>query len=330
MTDVTTLQSPGPTVETPPTGVPSLSEPRWSLAFIGIVGYLLVEYMRLSAQYPPLRVFQIGKVVVALALLGWLFSRRPSSGDISAIRAIDITMGFLLFATLLSTLFANRIDLAWKGYIELLKWALIYFLMGRILTSTWRYRIFAFLFLLLNLKLAQAAVRYFYSTRAAWDEVAAVREGARAGTVGFFSNSADLGVAMCVVWPLAVMLLFTKQKIHWRVLLLTCSGVFLVAILVSGSRGALVGAICVVLAGLISGKRKVAAILMILLLLPGVLYVLPGASKERFKSAMNPETDVTASSRLVFWRAGLRMFADHPLLGVGMKNFPVKIGRAHV
>lgn len=126
---------------------------------------------------------------------------------------------------------------------------------------------------------------------------------------------------MCVVWPLAVMLLFARYKIHWRLLLLVSSGVFLMAILVCGSRGALVGAICVVMAGLMASKRKLAAVVMAVLLIPGVVYVLPQVSKERFQAALHPESDKTASSRLVFWKAGLMMFRDHPVLGVGIRNF---------
>jgi O-antigen ligase len=119
------------------------------------------------------------------------------------------------------------------------------------------------------------------------------------------------------------MLLFMKpQKLLWRALLLAGSGVFLVAILVCGSRGALVGAVCVVLAGIMASKRKVAVVIMALLLVPGIIFVLPRASKERFQSAMDYHDDPTASSRLVFWKAGLMMFHDHPLLGVGIKNFP--------
>lgn len=299
------------------------TEPRWNLAFIAILGYLVVEYMRLSAQYPIFQPVQIGKVVVAIAALGWLISPRPPRQGRSRIRALDIGLGFLLFGAFFSMLFSNYIGSAWGGYLDLLRWALIYFLIGRIVTSSWRFRIFVLVFVLLNFKMAQAGIRYYFHTLASWgSETVAVREGARAGSVGFFSNSADFGVAMCVVWPLTAMLLMMKpQKLFWRVLLLTASGVFLIAILVCGSRGAVVGAACVILAGIAVSKRKLGVVLMALLLVPGILFVMPGASKLRFRSAVDYRDDPTASSRLMFWRAGLLMFRDNPLLGVGIHNF---------
>lgn len=314
-----------PSVQVPTAPVPAAStEPRWDLAFIGILGYLIVEYMRLTAQYQILLPLQLGKVVIAISALGLVFSPRVRGGDRSIVRLVDIAFVLLLLGALFSVLAAKHLDLAWAGYVDLLKWAVIYFLVGRIVTSSWRFRIFIFLFLLLNLKMAQHAIRYFYAARAYWgNEMIAIGQDAGAGSTGYFANAADFGVAMCVVWPVAVMLLFAKPKKIWQLLLLTSSVVFLVAILVCGSRGAVVGAACVTLAGIVASRRKLAAVLMAVLLIPGIVFVLPKASKQRFESAWHPEGDKTASSRLVFWKAGIRMFRENPILGVGIKNFPV-------
>lgn len=285
--------------------------------------------MRLPMSYEFFRTIYIGKVVILVAAIGWVFSPRLPVADRSPIRSIDIAMGGLVVGAFFSMLFSEHVDLAWNGYVDLLKWGITYFLISRTLVSTWRLKVSIFIMLLLNLKLAQAAIRYFYNTRSFYDEVAAVREGARAGSTGFFSNSADFGLAMCVVWPIAFMLLFAKMKGLWRILLIACSVVFLVAIIICGSRGALVGGVCIVIVGVIATGKKRAALVMALLMLPGILYLLPGASKERFRSAWELEGDVTAQSRLTFWKAGLRMFAEDPILGVGIKNFPITRLKRH-
>lgn len=314
---------PGDATEHPPTHPQQISEPRWSLGFVGVLGYVIVEYMRLPMSYEFFRTIYIAKVVVGVAFLGWLLAPRLRGGDRSLVRAMDIAMAALLVGAFCSMLFAEYIGLAWDSYVELLKWALIYLLIARTVTSTWRAKILVFLLLLLNLKLAQAGIRYFYNARAYWgNEMIAVREGARAGSTGFFSNSADYGVAMCVVWPLATMLLFSKPKRLWRILLPVCVGVMLVAIMVCGSRGAVVGAACVLLVAWLRSPRKSAAFLMLILFLPGIFFVIPNASKERFRSVLDYKSDATATSRIIFWKAGLKMFRDHPLLGVGLANFP--------
>jgi O-antigen ligase len=148
----------------------------------------------------------------------------------------------------------------------------------------------------------------------------AVHEGARGGS-GFFGNAGDFGVAMCVVWPLAVILLFAKTGKILRLFLLACSVAFLVVIPLSCTRGAAVGAACVTLAGIVTSRKKLPALVMALLLVVGAVYILPGASKARFQSALHPEGDSTAMTRLQLWRAGLIMFRDNPLFGVGIGNF---------
>jgi putative inorganic carbon (HCO3(-)) transporter len=305
----------------------STEEPRWDLAFLGVLGYLVVEYSRLPAAYPFLQSFALGKVVVGIAVLGWFLSYHKTTGDRSPVRAIDAAFVLLLIFAGFSVLFAQYKNLAWAGYIDLVRWAAIYFVIGRTVSTSWRFRWFISLLLLLNLKLAQHAVRYFYATLGHWDSAAvAVREGARAGSTGFFANSGDFGVAMCVVWPLATILLLPKSGKVMRIFLLTCSAVFMVAIVLSSSRGAVLGAACVIFAGIMASRKRKAAIIMALLLVVGITLVMPDAMKMRFQSALDPQQDRTAKERLQFWRSGLTMFRDNPILGVGITNFaPVRL-----
>jgi putative inorganic carbon (HCO3(-)) transporter len=46
-----------------------------------------------------------------------------------------------------------------------------------------------------------------------------------------------------------------------------------------------------------------------------------GASKARMQSALDPEHDKTSNDRLEKWKAGMKMFSEHPFLGVGPANF---------
>jgi O-antigen ligase len=295
---------------------------RWSLGFVGMLAYLFVEYMRLSAQYQFLLPLQVGKVVVAVCFLGWLIAPRVP-GNRPAVRLVDVTMVCLVFATFLSACFARFQDPAWSTLFDLCRWALIYFLIGRIVVSPWRQRIFVFLLLLLNLKMAQAAIRGFAAAKAfGRSEEFLAKIGVGAGSVGFFSNAGDFGVAMCVVWPLAGMLFLGESKKISKALLLISFLAFSGAIIVCGSRGAVLGVVIAALAAWARNPRRLGAAVLFLLFVPGLIYILPEASKERFRSALHWQEDRTASQRVVLWKAGLRMFRDHPLLGVGPGNFP--------
>jgi putative inorganic carbon (HCO3(-)) transporter len=297
-------------------------EPKWSLGFVGVLLYLVVEYMRLSAQYPVFQAVQIGKVVVAFCLLGWVIAPRVR-GDFRFSRPIDLTLGALFFAAFLSACFARHQDAAWATVLDLLRWVLIYFVISRIVASSWRQRVFFFLFILLNDKMAQAAIRSFHAAKefGRSDEFLA-RIGVGAGSVGFFSNAGDFGVAMSVVFPLAGIMLLGESKKLPRLFFLASFLVIAGAIIACGSRGAVLGALAAAAAGWARNPKRLGTVVVFLLFIPAFVYVLPEASKERWKSAENWKEDKTASHRIELWKAGLRMFRDYPLLGVGPGNYP--------
>jgi probable O-glycosylation ligase (exosortase A-associated) len=295
------------------------AERRWDLAFWGILAYLIIEYTRLALMFPFLQNFDVAKIAAGVSALGLVLSPRLKK-KVTAIRGIELCLLLFLLASLVSAWFADYPQAAWAQFIDSLKWVVVYFLISRIVVSSWRSRFFVVILLLLNLKLAQFAIRTYlhYGT--------IVQGGQSVAMVGlggsdFFGNSNDFGVAMCVVWPVAASLFFGESKILARAFyLLSFLGIF-AAMLLSGCRGALVGACAAVFVALARSDRKLAAILMGFLLVLGTLFLLPEGNRDRIWSALSPESDQNASLRIGFWKAGLRMFKDHPLVGVGPGNF---------
>ena len=302
--------------------LPGHSEPRWNLAFLGILAYLVIEYTRLPAMFPFLVPFQVGKVAIGLSVLGLAVAgRTPRVGRRSGI-SIDIALAFFLLASFLSALQAHAQTKGWAQFIDTVQWCIIYFLISRIVSSSWRMRVFVFILLLLNLKLAQFAVRGYFAGQAYGRsaEFMASR-GVGGGSTGFFGNAGDFGVAMCVIWPLAGMLLLGESKRIPRLILLASFTAFSGAILVCGSRGAFLAAVLTALVASVRNLRKFGVAFLFLMLIPGFFYLLPEGSKDRLRSALHWQQDETASIRIGLWKAGIRMFGDHPILGVGPGNF---------
>lgn len=298
-------------------------EPHWDLAFFGIMAYLVVEYMRLSAQYPILLPLQIGKAVVGFTFLGYLVSHRRSGGDRSPVYSIDFTVGILVGVSFISACFAPDQNAAWTTVTDLIRWVMIYFLIGRVVNNPWRVRLFVFLLLLLNFKMAQAAIRGYGQTMETGMSAADMAKfGVGAGSVGFFSNAGDFGVAMCVVWPLAAMTFMGETKKIARIIFLVCALCFTAAIFVSSSRGAVVALVVTAAFGWIKNPKRIFAGLLVGLVLLSSVYLVSPAFKSRMESALHPESDLTANIRLELWKSGLRMFTSHPILGVGPGNFP--------
>lgn len=302
---------------------PPSREVRWSLGFIGLLFYLIVEYDSLPQVYPILSPLHLGKLAVGIAFLGFLIAPRTQTEKSSAVKAMDAAVILLFFSALFSTALAGTSGHAWTTYWDAVKCGVIYLVVSRLLTSRWRMQVFLVLFLLLNLKLAQHAIRGYASARGTYSGMEIIKlGGASAGTTAFFGNANDFGLAMCVVWGLTWALFFRKrQKIVQRLFLAVSFVAFLLAILLCGSRGAVVGATAIVLAASLRTPKRARALLLWVFFACSILFIMPGAVTQRFQSAVNWRTDPNTFSRLMLWKAGISMWANHPLFGVGPGNF---------
>jgi O-antigen ligase len=295
---------------------------RWDLAFAGIVAYLVIEYTRLAEMFPILRPLQPAKLAVAVSALGLLFSPRPHVPRSARATIVYFVLGCFLLAGILSASFANYPDAAWEQVLDIFRWCVVAFLIPRAVTSSWRMRLFTFVYLLLNLKLGQFAIRGYASLRAMGvDEQYMAVHGIGAGSTGFFGNAGDFGVAMCVVWPLAAAM-FTVETKRWRKYVFAlCFVVFLGAVVITGSRGAMLAAAVVSVVTFIRSSKKILGIVMMLVVLAAFFTIMSGASKARMQSALDPDHDATAADRIEKWKFGLRQFGAHPFLGLGPANF---------
>lgn len=285
------------------------------------MGYMFIEYTRLPEMYPILQPLELGKVFILVTAVGWLASGRQSNQQ-SASRSMDRAILALLAGCLASALFAQDRSIAFSGFLDVVRWAVVYFLISRIVTSSWRLRLFVLVLLLLCLKLSQFEIRDYVSQMAfGRSGMFLSTRGVGAGSTGFFGNGGDFGVAMCVVWPLAGSLLFGESKKLTRFFLLGCFGAFLVSIFLCGARAAVVGAAAIAFFSWAKQPKRIFGVLTVLILLVGIFYVLPEGTKERFDPVLHLQRDETSQMRLDLWSGGMHMFEANPILGVGVNNF---------
>lgn len=301
-------------------------EPRWSLGFVGVLLFIFVQYTSLPLMYPVLAPLHTAKIAVGLALLGYLIAPRSPAGIAKEPRVIDAAILFLMFSIVVSAVLnSGRVGI-WGGVLYVLDWVVIYFLISRLLTSRWRLRWVIFLLLLLNLKMAQYSVRtYIAGIRAGYSGMEIIKLGGASGArmTAFFGNADDFGMAMCIVFGLTLPLLFRKrQKLYQKFFLGVCFLGFLLAVLLCGSRGAVVGAAAVVFVALIRMPKKSAAVMVLLFFVAALLVVMPGAGWTRFQNALHWRQDKDVYSRFMLWKAGAYMWANHPGFGVGAMEFP--------
>ena len=190
---------------------PTPAEPRWNLAFVGILSYVFIEYTRLPAMYPMLQSIPVAKILAVLTLVGLLTAARPQRGQHPSSRSIDLAVLFFLLACVASALFSDWFNL--QSVLGMVTWAVVYFLVSRTLTSFLAIAHFHFfLLLLLCLKLSQFEIRDYLIQQAFGRSASFLdQHGVGAGSTDFFGNGEDFGVAMCVVWPLRRLLAFSES-----------------------------------------------------------------------------------------------------------------------
>jgi O-antigen ligase len=141
------------------------------------------------------------------------------------------------------------------------------------------------------------------------------RPGWVAGDPNMFSASA------LIVLPMMLCPIRYAKKSWQRAGALFSLGVTLVAFVLAASRGGFIGLGCMALWQTKDWKRRVIAVALIAAVV-AVCFVLPHSPLDRL---LKPDESDKQSSdfRLQLWSISGKIFSDHPVLGVGLYNFPV-------
>lgn len=137
----------------------------------------------------------------------------------------------------------------------------------------------------------------------------------RAAWVGTFANPNELAYSLVILLPLAAFLA-TGLGLLPRLALLGVALIYVGAIMVTFSRGGLLG-LAAVMAFCAWRKRSIFLRgLIVLLVVAGLIFA--GRFWSRGEDFQNLSADVSFQQRLATSQAGLAMFFDHPLFGVGL------------
>lgn len=143
--------------------------------------------------------------------------------------------------------------------------------------------------------------------------------------IGTMHEPSFLAGFLCFSIVMTTMLLVSKLGRVVRPIFWVSLGLQGVCLVMTTSTGGFIGAVAALVTGLIilSGKQrlKFAAIwvIAILILLAPILYLASytNLQTQLLVAVVEKASHVSAKERIEFIKAGLRMFADHPLVGVG-------------
>jgi probable O-glycosylation ligase (exosortase A-associated) len=151
-------------------------------------------------------------------------------------------------------------------------------------------------------------------------------EGVGGYVNGFLGNSSDLGVGVLIAMPLAVLLMRNTKNKFMRIFYAGAFICFFISIICSGSRGAFLGLAAILLYAWVKSDKKIKYMAIAIIGIALTLALAPEKYFNRLKSIQTYEEDESANIRMDLWSAGLKMFKDRPIQGMGAGNFSTAYG----
>ncbi|WP_331047720.1 O-antigen ligase family protein [Gemmatimonas sp.] len=248
---------------------------------------------------------------LAGAVLAFLMEgRRPALPTPATVALLGFTVVFLM-----SSLFAERASESVNDIKLFANWLLVIVLITGTVTTERRWFLFLVLFLLFSLKMSQHGFRSWVTRGFAFTGWGVT------GGPGWFQNSGEFALQMGIFVPLSTYLYLAIRPQLSRLkrllmLMLPISGV--ASIIASSSRGGLLALAAVAIWAALRSRYRFRASFALVVVAPLIWLIVPAEMKARFTTA---GTDATSLSRLTYWKYGMEMAKDHPVLGVGVGNW---------
>jgi putative inorganic carbon (HCO3(-)) transporter len=267
--------------------------------------FVFLLYVNVPLLFPAIEVIRPAKLAAGGAALLLVFETTFGRRKF----ALGLPEGGLLLSFLVAA-GLSCITALWPGYavagvIDLVKMSIIFFFLVNCVTSLRLLRGIMWAMVLGGLFPALGAIRNYLQGN--------LVEG-RASWIGVFANPNDLAYTLVVLVPLAGFLA-ARRGLLTRAFLYTLTAVFCGGIFVTFSRGGALGLIAVL--GLYSWRLKGAfvKIVLIVAILGGAIFATQHWTRgEDFEGLGR---DNTVQSRMATSVAGLQMFLDSPITGVG-------------
>jgi len=152
----------------------------------------------------------------------------------------------------------------------------------------------------------------------------------RYSAIGFDPN--DLGLILCFGIPMAWRIVTENKKKVLNILYFLYIPLCIAAVFLTGSRGAIVSAlIAILIIPLINFKQsfwlKLLLVLTLAATIYSLIYFLPSELFERFCGIPKELESGSLAQRAYIWQAGLNVFREHSLFGVGAGAFSSEVNK---
>lgn len=289
-----------------------------ALSFAGLLLFTAVVYFRPQEWVPGLIGFRsIAFWLATLTLAVFLPTQLGLEGTLTARpREVNFVL-LLLVAGLLSVPLAIEPAEAWGAFLDFAKVITMFVVMVNVVRTVPRLRAMFWLAFIVSVALSLKALSDYGSGQLnpGRDRI----EGAIVG--GIFENPNDLALHLVTMIPIALGLLLIARGTLKKALYASVAFLMLMAVVITFSRGGLLGLGCASFVLMWKLKRRSRALVVVGFVLMALVFLalVPTGVVSRFGGADGGSAD----ARQALLIRSIIVSIYHPLLGVGMDNFHI-------
>ena len=256
--------------------------------------------------------FPFAQVIALCTVVGLIFSKEPKR-----IPWTPVTISLVIFILWMgvTTLFSLHPDVAWQQYIKILKIQFMTFVILILINDQKKLNRLVWVIVL---------SMGFFGVKGGIFAILTKGHYMVTGPEGsFISGNTEMGLALIITLPLIFYLQQTVENKWIRVGLLIVAGLSALAIIVTYSRGALLGIAAMSGFLWLKSQKKLITGLIILLFIPIVISFMPDKWFDRMETIQTYEQDASAMGRIVAWKHAYNV-ATQRFTGGGYGCFEVE------
>ncbi len=285
---------------------------------VGFVAYLLVYFIRPGERFEALAAFRVE------LLLGVLLLFLLAIGD--AVRGrglqfpkdwVTISLLFFIGALGVSFIFSEWRMQSYEVIFAFIKTFILYYFVVKMADTEKRfYLVYWIIILGICFNGFESIVNYF-GGKAHFNQ-GVMRAG---GTTSFGNHPNSMAMYMATTIPM-LMYLFSRHKaMIVRLFTVSLMGLCLFCLLITGSRSGVITIVGIAITFAWFSRHRLVYYAAMAVLAIGIWIALPEQYKDRYGSITDQEIDASSQGRLNAWKAGLGMFMEKPIYGVGPGAF---------
>ncbi|MEW6096785.1 MAG: O-antigen ligase family protein [bacterium] len=288
-------------------GVICFFEPYVGVLFVIFFYYLIASHIKYVSGIGTVRpIFYCSVFLAAFWILNMMVKREyrwVNTGQVYIILGMTITMILSTFNAAVSP------EVSWEHNVKFFKILLFFVVFTNLTDSIKRVNLSYWTIALGCGLLSTLAVRYL------------VLVGRRVEfTTGSLAGSNALAYMLVVILPFFFYKIFSRNKLEKLMAIILFPMTFF-GIIATMSRGGFIGLVGVMVLLAIRSKQKIKSLILVGCIISAGIRFAPPSFKERMETIKTYQQEGSAISRMMYWKAGIAMWRDHPLNGVGQDNF---------